>query len=167
MHGILDIFLGFDVTTVITLPPILIHSRVAYAQYLLMRLYIATTATTNTYGAFLDPESLRIDDYLQRLIELQITITAMDERCGAARVLGASPRMREWYLNYKTTYVDHILPGQCALNDEMHMPDAQLSWYAIGAEPAFSFGLEELFADIHSGYDPGYAGQSGVPSGYV
>ncbi|KAK5170231.1 uncharacterized protein LTR77_004817 [Saxophila tyrrhenica] len=151
-HSLLDIFLSFDTTTVITLPAILVHSRVAYAQYLLMRLYIATSAPGNTFGAFLDPESLRIDAYLPPLIRLQEIVSAADERCGASRVLWASPRMREWYLNYRRTFVDVAVLEQRQVEF-----NSALDWYGFGdvGVEGWDWGLQGLF-------DGGEMGEVGV-----
>ena len=102
-HALLDHHSSFDTSTLVALPAVLFASRVAYALYILVKLYIATTAIGNTFGAFLDPESLQVEQYLKRSVRVAMMVREVDERCGQARILSSTSRLREWFLNYKMT----------------------------------------------------------------
>lgn len=94
-HAILDQFSTFDMGLVMALPLIVSVSRVAYAQWILMKLYLATTALSNTFGTFLDPDSLRMDECLEQMIAVNEKAQKIDPHCGNARILVAQPRLRE------------------------------------------------------------------------
>ena len=105
-QALLDIFASFDLSTLMRLPAILFASRMAYADLILVKLYIATTARGNTFGPFFDPESLKVEQYLDKMIKIATMVHDVDERCGPARVLTSAARMKEWFLNYKTTIAE-------------------------------------------------------------
>lgn len=103
-HIVIDRFTTLDVSTMIVLPAFLFASRVLYAGFLLAKLYVATSAPNNTFGAVLDPELLYLDDYLDKIIAASVAVKATDERCGPARILSAATRLREWVGNYRLRY---------------------------------------------------------------
>jgi hypothetical protein len=146
VHGLIDVFLAIDLSTAMVLPALLFHAKVAQAQQILVKLYIATTAVGNTYGAFMDPESLQVDRYLQRLVDMCVTVNEIDSRCGAGRILNASPRMQEWYLNYKSTYVGHSQPVDIQISAVSSKGKDASSFWPF-PEGDVDFGLSGLFAD--------------------
>ena len=102
-HAILDQFSTFDMDSVMALPPIVFLSRVAYAQWILMKLYLATTALGNTFGSFINPESLRVDECLEQMIAVNEKAQKIDPHCGNARILVAQRRLREWLFTYRAS----------------------------------------------------------------
>lgn len=102
-HSLMDLVATFDINIWISLPFVLFVGRVAYAEYILMKLYIATTAPGNTFGAFLDSDSLRVGRYLDQMIEISTLAQQVDSTCPAARLLLAPTRMKEWLTKYNIT----------------------------------------------------------------
>ena len=102
-HAILNQFSSFDMGLVMALPPIVFVSRVAYAQWILIKLYLASTALGNTFGSFLDPDSLRVDACLEQMIAVNEKAEKIDPHCGNARILVAQRRLREWLFTYRAS----------------------------------------------------------------
>lgn len=102
-QALLDLVLSLDIETIMGFSPFFIVPQACYVQMLLVKIYVATTARGNTFGLFLDPESLRLEAYLERLIELGEKVNKIDSRCGQARVLSSSVRVREWWVAYKNS----------------------------------------------------------------
>ena len=103
--ALLDLYCALDLSTVMALPQIIFVSRVAYTQWILMKLYLATTAPGNTFGSFLNPETLGLDDYLEKVIQLHDQTFQIDPRCGTTRILSAAFRLREFLWNYRATHL--------------------------------------------------------------
>jgi hypothetical protein len=82
------------------LPVLSYTSRALYALYMLLKLYVATTAPGNTYGSVLAPESLQLDTYCDKLISLWKRLSQVDPRSGPARVTSAAITLRDYYINY-------------------------------------------------------------------
>lgn len=104
-QDLLDLCTSMPVSILMALPPLLFASRIAYAQYILVKLYIATAAPGNTLGAFLEPESLCVESYLDKLISTAAVIKGIDEQCAMARVLASAVRMKEWLLSFQQSYI--------------------------------------------------------------
>ena len=102
-YQLVDLYTGLKAMEAISLPGMLFAARVVYAVYMLMKLYIATSAIGNTYGAVLDRNDIKVGEYLDRVAECGIRLQRIDQRAGATRVLGAAERMKEWLTNYNAT----------------------------------------------------------------
>lgn len=156
-HVMLNMFEAFDRTQSAAMPAMYFPGRVAYAAYLLAKLYVAVTAPGNTFGAFILPESLQLDQYLDRMAHAHSRMTEIDEFCGQARILSAVFKLREWYHNYKANYLsstsgattlDNHLP--VSSYDTMPMSSAALpvQWSNMAfIDNQQSLGLEDFFAD--------------------
>ena len=152
-HQLLDLFATLDVTTLMALPAFLFVSRVAYANYILVKIYISLTAQGNTFHGFLDPESLKIEEYLDKIIRIAEMVSEFDERCAAARVLFSAARMKAWYLNYKNPGLEH--PPNVEKSDTYTILEPSstgeqipMNWNELEfGDDTLNFGLDEIFAD--------------------
>jgi hypothetical protein len=152
-HGLIDAFLQVDAATSVVLPALLYHCRMAYAMYILVRIYVATTAAGNTYGAFFDPESLDLEQYLRRLVAKGGEVMQIDPHCGAALLFGACPRMRDWFANYKATYVSHNTAALGAPDGHFAEMSRIYSEWPAFHDDGFDLGLNNLFSDSLAGHD--------------
>jgi hypothetical protein len=152
-HSLLDVFLGWNTLTQSMMPGVLVTARVAYAMFLLMKIYIATTAPGNTFGAFFDADSLLLERYFENMINASDLITKLDERSGPARVMSGCLRMRDWYWHYKDTYITRQIPSvDSTAHSTSHIgqttAETQVPWTNYGADDAqYTLTLEEVFAD--------------------
>lgn len=90
----------FDITIVASSPLLIFTAKAFYAQRLLIKFFVAVTASGNTYEAFIDAKSLALETYLGRLADLGDAICAIDEMYIAGKMLQSSKRLREWVWNY-------------------------------------------------------------------
>jgi hypothetical protein len=61
-----------------------------------VKLYIALTASGNTYGAFMDAQSLELHTYLRRLAERGNVIFAMEETFVTSNIVKAVKGLSQW-----------------------------------------------------------------------
>lgn len=152
-HALLDTFLGWDSLTQALLPGVLVTARVAFAQFLLMKIYIATTAPGNTFGAFFDSESLLLEQYFERMISASLKVSELDDRSGPARVMDGSTRMKDWYHHYRDTYLSAGLPvsenaAQSTSQTTFDAGETEVPWTNYAEDGTqYALGLEEVFAD--------------------
>jgi hypothetical protein len=100
LHTIIDLYTCMDATKIIALPVLLYTARALYALFMLLKLYVATTAPGNTYGSIIAPESLQLEAYFEKMISLWKRLALVDPRSGPARVTSAARMLKEYYLNY-------------------------------------------------------------------
>ena len=105
IHALLDLFASFSTAHLTALPAMYFPGRVAYAAYLLAKLYVALTAPGNTLGAFVDPGTLLMEHYLEIMVRSHRRVCEIDEWCGQARILSSAFRLREWYMNYQANFL--------------------------------------------------------------
>ncbi|KAF2758756.1 hypothetical protein EJ05DRAFT_363421 [Pseudovirgaria hyperparasitica] len=98
-----ELYIGLPMSTLTSLPPILFAVRHLYSVSILLRVYIACTAIGNTYGAYVDAESLRVDEVLEKNVDLCDKLHQIDPKCLAARLSSANARLKEWVVNYRVT----------------------------------------------------------------
>lgn len=151
-HQLLDLYAAFNLPALLALPSWLFAARVAYTEYILVKLYIATTGTGNTFGTYLDPESLLVEMYLDKMVGLGEMVKQADERCASARILQAAARMKEWVLNFKATTLGQMSNAQMSSSHSLAPSSTgeqiPSEWSNIGlSDDAFDFGLDDFFAD--------------------
>jgi hypothetical protein len=100
LHTIVDLYTSMDTTKIMALPVLSYTARALYALYMLLKLYVATTAPGNTYGNVIAPESLQMESYFEKMTSLWKRLILVDARSGPARVSSAAGILREYYLNY-------------------------------------------------------------------
>lgn len=101
-HAVLDTFLTFEITIISSSPLIIFTAKAFYSMWLLVKLHIAITSTGNTYGSFMDADSLECEGYLERLATIGDTIGAVDSTFMTGQMLRSSRRLQEWIQNYDT-----------------------------------------------------------------
>ena len=153
IHGLLDVYCSFDTATIMALPPILFASRVCYSQWILVRIYLALTALGNTFGDFLDPSCLKVDEYLDKVIQLALQIRQIDATCATARLLSASLRLKEWLDSYRATQLAQstiatTTPSETFSDPSMVFPDFAINWGDLNmAGDAFDAELNGSLTD--------------------
>jgi hypothetical protein len=100
LHTIVELYTCMDTAKIMALPALSYTARALYALYMLVKLYVATTASGNTYGSVIAAESLQVDAYLEKMISLWKRLVLVDARSGPARVTSGAPMLKEYYLNY-------------------------------------------------------------------
>lgn len=100
LHTIIDLYTSMDTTKIMALPVLAFTARALYALFMLVKLYVATTAPGNTYGSVIPPDSLQLEAYLEKVISLWNRLAPVDPRSGPARVTSAARMLKEYYLNY-------------------------------------------------------------------
>lgn len=179
-HAMIDVFASFDAQTLTALSGLFVTSRVAYANYVLAKLYIATTMPGNTLGSIVDSTIIRADEYNDKLFDAMSRVGAVDDRCSSARILGTASRMREWYASYNNNLYseDGLLNPTTGLQFDSYLPAIGVPPVTGAASPtqkaadwetffrfsdsAADFGLDILFAEPMPGLDEAY---SGLPFG--
>ena len=153
IHMLLDLFASFDVTELKSLPTLFV-ARSAYAQWVLIKLYIAATALGNTYGAFIDAQSLQVEHYLGKTVEIGETFAKVDAECISAQIYLSSHRLKEWFLRYKASHANQdVLFANCSTVSSLEPSSLDLAtnsidWTAFGlANDAYQYGLEDLFGE--------------------
>lgn len=59
-----------------------------------MEPYISVTPPGNTYGAFLDVQSLHVEQYLNKILDVAAKLKEVDPRYGHARIFDAVHRTK-------------------------------------------------------------------------
>ena len=98
VDGIFTTFLSLDVLQIRCLPAFN-FVRVAYGVVILMKIYFCATNPGFELGKILDKEHIRVEYYLEALIE-KFRITASNNRCRpAAKFLVVLAMLRSWFAN--------------------------------------------------------------------
>jgi hypothetical protein len=116
----------------------------------LSKLYIATTAPGNTYGAFLSTESLEVEEYINKMMELGERVRRVDPGCGSLKMLEASVRLKEWVENYKINHpsipVHNYLDTTFVAPENLLASAGDIDWTLNAlADEEIDFGTEGLF----------------------
>jgi hypothetical protein len=96
-HALLDLYTTSDLTTLMFLPSIF-TTHTAYAEWVLVRLCTAATATGNTSGAFVDAQSLQGEHYLGKMIDMakkKKRLAQFDAGGGSTKIMQSFERLRE------------------------------------------------------------------------
>lgn len=174
-HALLDVFERFDIAYFTAMPAMYFPARVAYAVFILTKLYVAVTAPGNTYGAFLDPDAILLDKYLDKMASTHDQVAAIDSLCGQARILSASFKLREWFRSYRAKFspampqaTQGIVNSQVSAYDTIPTTTGALTdqWgnmpFVDGTQ---SLALEEFFSDpLLTGYFPQHFDQPSMAS---
>ena len=155
-HALLDQYCAFSTETLLALPGLVYAPRVFFALYLLVKLYVAVTATGSTYGMVVSANDLQTEVYLQKLKAVATRVKAVDDRVAPVILLLAATRMDEWLSNYKAilamndsmpnTGYDHFIDTQSQATHDM----GSFGWDEFLLMPdnvaAADFGFDDLFA---------------------
>ena len=155
-HSIIDSYTRLDLATSMALPAVQFAARVLYALYILVKIHIASTANGNTFGAFVDTETLQIDICIDKMSLSAKMVGEFDDRCGQYRILQAVTRMREWLSTFNSWAYDRsarpsINGGDLSVPaptfDEI-MAESATDWSNYVADETMTVGLDELFPEL-------------------
>lgn len=158
-HALINWYTGLDLATSMALPAVQFAARVLYALYILVKVHIASTAKGNTFGAFVDTETLQIDICIDKMAISAEAIGRVDDRCGQYRILQAVTRMREWLSTFRSwTYerggrpsIDGGDASAQPANFEVLLNSDVTDWNDYIPDETIGFGLDELFPELQSG----------------
>lgn len=103
-HGILDAMLSFDIETIRSLPMLLFFVRCTYSVVILIKMHVSITTPGSEFSKILTKESLRVEHYLEGLIEVFTRVhedikELVDVHPKPLRILRA---LREWFARFKS-----------------------------------------------------------------
>lgn len=148
-HALIDLFSTLDNSTIMSLPALLFASRVNYSEYILVKLYLATTAHANTFGTYMDPNSIMLDEYLRKVIKIRNSIYTVDPQCGSAKILSMSLRLKEWTENYRST----VIMSSMDTHHELDHTTFDYNWNNIDTEFDLIAPEDSGFLDSFSDLD--------------
>jgi hypothetical protein len=154
-HAIIDLYTALDLQTAMALPAVQFAARVLYALYILVKIHIASTANGNTFGAFIDPDTLQIDCCIDKISAGARVIGEVDDSCGQYRILQAVTRTREWLTTFRSWSFQRPSEPDVYSNDiNIPAPDTQpmaadsADWNNYLADETMGFELDELFPEL-------------------
>ncbi|KAJ5240506.1 uncharacterized protein N7469_002097 [Penicillium citrinum] len=96
-QGLLDIFLGFSISEMLTLPPHIYGGRVIYAVILLMKIHKAITTFEKGVSDFIYADNLRLEVYLEQLLITSKCLITEDGRSALSRAFLIMPQLIELF----------------------------------------------------------------------
>lgn len=154
-HTIIDLYTALDLQTAMALPAVQFAARVLYALYILVKIHIASTANGNTFGAFIDTDTLQIDCCIDKIAVSAREIGKVDNSCGQYRILQAVTRMREWLTTFRSwSFQRHSAPDVNSINITIPSLNAPpivaegTDWNNYLTDEAMGFELDELFPEL-------------------
>jgi hypothetical protein len=154
-HAIIDLYTALDLQTAMALPAAQFATRVLYALYILVKIHIASTANGNTFGAFINPETLQIDCCIDKIAVGARVIGEVDDSCRQYRILQAVSRTREWLTTFRSWSFQRHSESDAYSNDiNIPAPDTQpmvaasADWNNYLADETVGFELDELFPEL-------------------
>ena len=99
--GILETYCSIGWDTVRCLPMFLYFVRIVYAFVILLKLYFAATDPESEIGKLIDPKSLRLEEFIDKVGEQIKPISASETYRPYAKVLFILGKLREWYYKHK------------------------------------------------------------------
>lgn len=96
IDGIFETFFQFDAGTVRCLP-IFNFIRVAYAVVVLIKMYFAAAAPNSELGKIIDKDNMKVEQYLDSLVELFKAAAAEEKSRPAAKFLMVLIMLKTWF----------------------------------------------------------------------
>lgn len=97
IEGIFETFLGMSIEAIRCLP-VFNYVRVAYAVVVLMKMHFSTLNHKSELGAVIGRENMRVQHYLDALME-KFRLTAVDDKCRpASKFLVVLAMLRSWFM---------------------------------------------------------------------
>lgn len=100
IDGIFDCFLTFDVATIRCLP-VGHFVRVAYAVVVLIKMYFAASAPNSELGKVINKDDMKVDQYLDRLVDIFKASAAEEKSRPAAKFLMVLIMLRTWFVRQR------------------------------------------------------------------
>ena len=97
IDGIFGVFLSMDVPSIRCLP-VFNFVRIAYAVVVLMKMYFSASGVTSELGKVINKDNMRVEHYLDALLD-KFRTTAADDKCRpAAKFLIVLAMLRSWFV---------------------------------------------------------------------
>ncbi|POR36386.1 Transcriptional regulator WAR1 [Tolypocladium paradoxum] len=97
IDGIFGTFLSMDVSTIRCLP-VFNFVRIAYAVVVLMKMYFSASSPTSELGKVINKDNMRVEHYLDALLD-KFRMTAAEDKCRpAAKFLIVLAMLRSWFV---------------------------------------------------------------------
>lgn len=100
-HGILDTMLSFSIEVVKTLPMLIYFVRCTYAIVILIKMHVAVSTPNSELGKMMKPEDLRVEYYVDSLINLFSYVAKEEEFRPHPKVLRILSVLRDWFEKHK------------------------------------------------------------------
>ena len=100
IEGIFECCLAFDVYTVRCLP-VGHFVRVAYAVVVLIKMYFAASAPNSELGKVIDKKDMKVDHYLDRLVDIFKASAAEEKSRPSAKFLMVLIMLKTWFVRQK------------------------------------------------------------------
>ncbi|KAK4144925.1 transcriptional regulator WAR1, partial [Dichotomopilus funicola] len=100
IEGIFEVFLSLEVQTVRCLP-VFNFVRVAYAVVVLIKLYFAAASPKGELGKVINPDDMKVEQHLDRMLEHFRATAAEDRSRPAAKFLVVLVMIRSWFHKQK------------------------------------------------------------------
>lgn len=100
VHRFLDITLSFDTYSLVCLPTYVL-ARASYAVVALMRLYAIVTGPETQIGQVIDPPSLQVEFYLDRIVEHYRAAGELAGGRGPGKFSSLLNLLRNWFVKQK------------------------------------------------------------------
>ncbi|KAJ5290952.1 hypothetical protein N7478_000203 [Penicillium angulare] len=125
---LLDTFMHLSTSEILALPPHIYAGRVIYAVILLMKLHKAASTYVNGLNEEFSVETLRLEDYIERLTLVSKPLGAEDPYNSLSRAFLIMPQLKEWLQ-------DHMSQSKIE-KDEHNLQKETLSEDSIDPVPA-------------------------------
>lgn len=139
-HRALNAYTSFPISAIASSPMLVFTAKAFFALYLLVKLYVAVTAAGNTFGAYIDAQSLQLETYLERMAVIGDAMCTIDDEYITGKMLQTGRRLRQWVWNYDALRAE-AMPLFAPLDAGM---EGEVDWGAFDADVG-GYGLEELF----------------------
>ena len=101
-HGILDTMLSYETETIKSLPMLLFFVRCVYAIVILIKMHVAVCTPNSELGKMMKPEDLKVDYYIDRLINLFSYVSKGGEQFRPhPKILRILTVLRDWFGKHK------------------------------------------------------------------
>lgn len=103
-HAALNLATSLNANTLLSTSSLSYVPRILYSIFVLLKLYVATTAHGNTYGVVLSKDELHIQYYFNKMKVLAASLEKLDS--GATKsfhtyIIGGTKRLEEWFHSYE------------------------------------------------------------------
>ncbi|KAF5020954.1 hypothetical protein F66182_7000 [Fusarium sp. NRRL 66182] len=102
-HLAIDVVVGMEPRLILGLPSLCFGPAVSYALSILVKVYVAISAPSNTYGQVLSCETLRVREAVQKLVAVKESLTRLDPHLGNwnTRIIGSVEWLGTWLDDYE------------------------------------------------------------------
>lgn len=116
IDDIFDTFLAMDISSIRCLP-VFNFVRVAYAVVVLMKMFFSASNTGSDLGTVINRDNMRVQHYLDSLLE-KFRATAAEDKCRpASKFLVVLAMLRSWFVKQNSTATTQSSGNPTAAND--------------------------------------------------